>query len=220
VIRVVPDHHHPLVRTGLGLILSVAADMTVVGEAGDGATAIEVVRREQPDIVLLDVRMPVMDGLTAARTLLHAPPTPPWKIIMLTTFDLDEYVYAALTAGASAFLLKDVSPERLVAAIRHTVTGDVLLAPAITHRLVARYAQPTPPTSSRLTALTDREREVLTLIARGLSNAEIAAHLFLGETTVKTHVGRILGKLNLHDRAQAVIAAYESGLIHPGENPT
>jgi DNA-binding NarL/FixJ family response regulator len=212
VIRVVLVDDDAMVRTGLRLILSAAGDIEVVGEAGDGAAGAAVVRRERPDVVLLDVRMPDVDGLAAARDLLGDPAVP-WRVIMLTTFDLDEYVYAALRAGASGFLLKDVPPERLVAAIRQVRDGDVLLAPEITRRLVARYAP--PARSDRLAALTDREREVLELIARGLSNVEIAAALFLGEATVKTHVGRILAKLELRDRAQAVIAAYEAGLVRP-----
>jgi DNA-binding NarL/FixJ family response regulator len=221
VIRVVLVDDDAMVRTGLRLILSGAADLSVVGEAGDGAAAVELVRREQPDVVLMDVRMPVLDGLGAAREILAS--GPPSKIIMLTTFDLDEYVYAAVAAGASGFLLKDVAPEQLVAAVRHAVTGDVLLAPAITRRLVARYAAPprqSGPPDTRLDALTAREREVLALIAAGLSNVEIASRLFLGEATVKTHIGRILSKLELRDRAQAVIAAYESGLVRPGDAAT
>ena len=213
MIRVVLVDDDAMVRTGLRLILSAAPDIEVVGEAADGADGAALVRRVRPDIVLLDVRMPGVDGLAAARDLL-ADPVVPWRVIMLTTFDLDEYVYAALTAGASGFLLKDVPPERLVAAVRQVREGDVLLAPEITRRLVARYA--TPPAASRpdrLAPLTDREREVLALIARGLSNVEIAGALYLGEATVKTHVGRILAKLELRDRAQAVVAAYEAGLV-------
>jgi DNA-binding NarL/FixJ family response regulator len=212
VIRVVVIDDDPFVRTGLGIILNAAPDITVVAEAGDGATGIEVVQRERPEVVLLDIRMPGTDGLTAARTLLAGPA--PWKIIMLTTFDLDEYVYAALQAGASGFLLKDIPPERLVSAVRHVLTGDLLLAPGITTRLVARNTPAgrdggAPP----LANLTTREREVLTLIGQGLSNAEIAARLVLGEATVKTHVSHIFAKLELRDRVQAVIAAYQSGLV-------
>jgi DNA-binding NarL/FixJ family response regulator len=214
VIRVVLVDDDAMVRTGLRLILSAAPDIEVVGEAADGAAASVVVRRERPDVVLLDVRMPGLDGLAATRDLL-ADAAAPWRIVMLTTFDLDEYVYAALAAGASGFLLKDVPPERLVAAVRQVRVGDVLLAPEITRRLVARYAQPRGGPDP-LAPLTDREREVLTLIARGLSNVEIAGALHLGEATVKTHVGRILAKLDLRDRAQAVVAAYEAGLVRPG----
>jgi DNA-binding NarL/FixJ family response regulator len=214
VIRVVLVDDDAMVRTGLRLILSAAPDIEVVGEAADGSAASVVVRRERPDVVLLDVRMPGVDGLTAARDLL-ADAAAPWRVVMLTTFDLDEYVYAALAAGASGFLLKDVPPERLVAAVRQVHDGDVLLAPDITRRLVARYAQPRGGPDP-LAPLTHRERDVLALIARGLSNVEIASALHLGEATVKTHVGRILAKLDLRDRAQAVVAAYEAGLVRPG----
>jgi len=214
VIRVVLVDDDAMVRTGLRLILSAAPDIEVVGEAADGSAASVVVRRERPDVVLLDVRMPGVDGLTAARDLL-ADAAAPWRVVMLTTFDLDEYVYAALAAGASGFLLKDVPPERLVAAVRQVHDGDVLLAPDITRRLAARYAQPRGGPDP-LAPLTDRERDVLALIARGLSNVEIASALHLGEATVKTHVGRILAKLDLRDRAQAVVAAYEAGLVRPG----
>ena len=214
MIRVVLVDDDAMVRTGLRLILSAAPDIEVVGEAADGSAASVVVRRERPDVVLLDVRMPGVDGLTAARDLL-ADAAAPWRVVMLTTFDLDEYVYAALAAGASGFLLKDVPPERLVAAVRQVHDGDVLLAPDITRRLVARYAQPRGGPDP-LAPLTHRERDVLALIARGLSNVEIASALHLGEATVKTHVGRILAKLDLRDRAQAVVAAYEAGLVRPG----
>ncbi|MEV6849193.1 response regulator transcription factor [Actinoplanes sp. NPDC051411] len=204
----------PLVRTGLGIILDAAPDITVVAEAGDGSAAVAVVRRERPDVVLLDVRMPGTDGLTAARTLLAE--RAPWKVIMLTTFDLDEYVYAALQSGASGFLLKDIPPERLVSSIRHVLTGDVLLAPTITTRLVARHCAPAGNgRPERLAGLTAREREVLALIGAGLSNIEIAGRLLLGEATVKTHVGRVFAKLGLRDRVQAVITAYETGLAPP-----
>jgi DNA-binding NarL/FixJ family response regulator len=217
MIRLVLVDDDPMVRTGLRLILSAVNDIRVVGEAADGDAAVNVVRAEQPDVILLDVRMPRVDGLATARNLL-SDPTKPWRIIMLTTFDLDEYVYGALACGASGFLLKDVPPERLIGAIRTVTAGDMLLSPSITQRLVARYARPaTAAAAQRLAALTDRERDVLELIARGLSNAEIATRLYLGEATVKTHLGRVLSKLNLRDRAQAVIAAYESGLVRPGE---
>jgi DNA-binding NarL/FixJ family response regulator len=214
VIRVVVVDDDPLVRTGLGIILNAAPDITVVAEAGNGSTAVDVVRRERPDVVLLDVRMPGMDGLTAARTLLAE--RVPSKIVMLTTFDLDEYVYAALQSGASGFLLKDIPPERLVSSVRHVLTGDVLLAPTITTRLVGRHAAPAGnDRPGRLAGLTAREREVLALIGAGLSNIEIAGRLLLGEATVKTHVGRIFAKLGLRDRVQAVITAYEAGLAPP-----
>jgi DNA-binding NarL/FixJ family response regulator len=220
MIRVVLVDDDPMVRTGLRLILSGAADIVVVGEAADGDEAVTVVHAEQPDVVLLDVRMPGTDGLAAAKRLLadQAGPRLATRVIMLTTFDLDEYVYGAIAVGASGFLLKDVPPERLIAAIRSVAAGDMLLAPTITQRLVARYARPaTPAQASRLDPLTDRERQVLELIARGMSNTEIAARLYLGEATVKTHIGRVLSKLDLRDRAQAVIVAYESGLVRPGE---
>jgi len=193
--------------------LGTLPEVEVVAEATDGEQAIAAVERLQPDVVLMDVRMPNMDGLEATRRVLEQ--APDTRVVMLTTFDLDRYVYAALAAGASGFLLKDVPPERLVAAVRQVRDGDVLLAPEITRRLVARYAQPRGGPDP-LAPLTDREREVLALIARGLSNMEIAAALHLGEATVKTHVGRILAKLDLRDRAQAVVAAYEAGLVRPG----
>jgi DNA-binding NarL/FixJ family response regulator len=216
-LRVVIADDDPMVRTGLALILDAHSDLELAGEAADGEQALAVVAQQRPDIVLLDIRMPRMDGLAAARAML-ARPDPP-RVIMLTTFDLDEYVYAAISAGATGFLLKDASPERLVSAIRHAVTGDTLLAPAITRRLIERYARRNDPAADagQLASLTAREREVLRMIAHGMTNAEIAASLHLGETTIKTHVGRILAKLSLRDRIQAVILAYETGLVQPGE---
>ncbi|MFD6417620.1 response regulator [Streptomyces sp. NPDC060194] len=210
-----------LVRAGFRLILT-ARGIDVVGEAADGAEAVAEVRRLRPDVVLLDIRMPVMDGLAAARRILAE--TPDCRVIMLTTFDLDAYVYAALAAGASGFLLKDVTPAHLAAAVRLVGTGDALLAPSITRRLVERFAPGPGPASGAsapavhrdLAALTPREREVLALLGRGLSNTELAAHLVLSEATVKTHVARIFAKLNLRDRAQAVVLAYETGLVTPG----
>ena len=196
--RVVIADDQELVRTGFRLILS-ARGINVVGEAADGAEAVTAVRRLRADLVLMDVRMPNMDGLEAARHVLTQ--TPGCRVIMLTTFDLDSYVYAALAAGASGFLLKDVTPAHLAAAVRLVDTGDALLAPSITRDL---------------TALTPREREVLTLMGRGLSNAELAQELILSEATVKTHVARIFAKLTLRDRAQAVVLAYETGLVAPG----
>ena len=199
------------------MILEAEADIEVVGEAENGEAAVSVVRRLRPDIVLMDVRMPVMNGLDAARRVLaggaHC------RVIMLTTFDLDDYVYAAVAAGASGFLLKNVTAEQLAASIRLVATGEALLAPSITRRLIARFAsdQRRPPTPhGAVASLTARELEVLKLMARGLSNAELAEALYLGQTTVKSHVGRILTKLGVRDRVQAVVLAYESGLIEPG----
>ncbi|MEU9627211.1 response regulator transcription factor [Streptomyces luteogriseus] len=222
--RVVIADDQELVRTGFRLILT-ARDIKVVGEAADGAEAVEAVRRLRPDVVLLDIRMPNMDGLEAARQILAQ--VPDCRVIMLTTFDLDSYVYAALAAGASGFLLKDVTPAHLAAAVRLIDTGDALLAPSITRRLVERYASTTgrtppgsaPPAVHRdLAVLTPREREVLTLMGKGLSNTELARELTLSEATVKTHVARIFAKLTLRDRAQAVVLAYETGLVAPGES--
>ncbi|MEV7615903.1 response regulator transcription factor [Streptomyces sp. NPDC089799] len=214
--RVVIVDDQALVRTGFRMILT-ADGIEVVGEAPDGDAAVDTVRRTLPDVVLMDVRMPGTDGLEATRRILRdGGPAP--RIIILTTYDLDRYVYAALTAGASGFLLKDVTPEHLAAAVRLVRSGDALLAPAITRRLVERFASADDRTVSLhrdLSALTPRELEVLEALARGLSNAELADRLHLGEATVKTHVARILAKLGLRDRAQAVIAAYETGLITP-----
>ncbi|GGZ01675.1 response regulator [Streptomyces poonensis] len=221
--RVVIADDQELVRTGFRLILT-ARGINVVGEAADGAEAVRAVRRLRPDVVLMDIRMPNMDGLEAARRVLAQ--APGCRVIMLTTFDLDSYVYAALAAGASGFLLKDVTPAHLAAAVRLVDTGDALLAPSITRRLVERHASSagrTAPGSTSLTVhrdlavLTPREREVLTLMGRGLSNAELAQELTLSEATVKTHVARIFAKLTLRDRAQAVVLAYETGLVTPGE---
>jgi DNA-binding NarL/FixJ family response regulator len=208
------------VRTGFRLILT-ARGIEVAGEAGDGAEAVAMCRRLRPDVALLDVRMPVLDGLEAARRILAADPA--CRVLMLTTFDLDRYVYAALAAGASGFLLKDVTPEHLTNAVRLVGTGDALLAPSITRRLVERFAAEDrmpatdPAVHRELAVLTPREREVLTLLGHGLSNAELAAALVLSETTVKTHVARIFAKLSLRDRAQAVVVAYETGLVAPGD---
>ncbi|MFJ9742049.1 response regulator [Streptomyces sp. NPDC101166] len=219
--RVVIADDQELVRTGFRLILT-ARGIDVVGEAGDGAEAVAAVRRLRPDVVLMDIRMPAMDGLEAARRILAQ--APDCRVIMLTTFDLDHYVYAALAAGASGFLLKDVTPAHLAAAVRLVDTGDALLAPSITRRLVERFAPrtgsglATPAVHRDLTALTPREREVLTLMGRGLSNTELAQALTLSEATVKTHVARIFAKLTLRDRAQAVVLAYETGLVSPGES--
>jgi DNA-binding NarL/FixJ family response regulator len=216
-LRVVIADDQALVRTGFRMILN-ARGIEVVGEAADGAEAVEAVRRLAPDVVLMDIRMPTMDGLEATRRILASPTD--CRVLILTTFDLDQYVYAALAAGASGFLLKDVTPEHLAAAVRLVTTGDALLAPSITRRLVERFATPTPaqPAVHRdLAALTPRELEVLTLMGHGLSNAELAAELTLSEATVKTHVARIFAKLTLRDRAQAVVLAYETGLVSPGD---
>ena len=218
-VRVVVADDQALVRTGFRMILT-ADGIDVVAEAATGAEAIDAVRRTRPDLVLMDIRMPVLDGLEATRRILAADADGP-RILMLTTFDVDEYVYAALAAGASGFLLKDVAPEQLIAAVRLVRSGDALLAPSITRRLVERFARGGQQTSAvhrDLASLTPREREVLQLLARGLSNAELAAAFQLSEATVKTHVARILGKLQLRDRVQAVVVAYETGLVAPGES--
>jgi DNA-binding NarL/FixJ family response regulator len=215
-LRVVVADDQALVRTGFRMILT-ADGIEVVGEATNGAEAIDAVRRTRPDVVLMDIRMPEMDGLEATRRILTGASSEP-RVIMLTTFDLDHYVYAALSAGASGFLLKDVTPEHLVAAVRMVRSGDALLAPAITRRLVERFAGRSAETATihrDLSTLTPRELEVLRLLARGLSNAELAADLHLSEATVKTHVARILAKLGLRDRVQAVVVAYETGLVSP-----
>jgi DNA-binding NarL/FixJ family response regulator len=209
-----------LVRAGFRMILEAEEDMEVVGEAADGREAVAEARRLRPDVVLMDVRMPDVDGIEATRRLLSDDGPDP-KIVMLTTFDMDEYVYDALRAGASGFLLKDVPPEQLVAGIRAVASGDALLAPSVTRRVIEEFVR-RPPASVRtlppkLGELTARELEVLKLIARGLSNAEIATELFVSETTVKTHVAHVLMKLDLRDRVQGVVLAYESGLIQPRE---
>ena len=217
-IRVLLVDDQALVRAGFRMILEAEGDMDVVGEAADGTQALTEAHRLKPDVVLMDVRMPELDGIEAARRMLAADGGP--RIVMLTTFDMDEYVYEALRAGASGFLLKDVPPEQLVAGIRAVASGEALLAPAVTKRVIEEFVR-RPPDAVRtappeLAALTDREAEVLTLMARGLSNAEIAKELYVSDTTVKTHVARVLMKLRLRDRVQAVVFAYESGLIQPG----
>ncbi|MFF7988365.1 response regulator [Kitasatospora xanthocidica] len=222
-IRVIIVDDQAMVRAGFAALLNAQTDIDVVGDAADGAQALEVTGRTHPDVVLMDVRMPVMDGLEAARRLLdpavpgaHRP-----KVLMLTTFDVDDYVYEALRAGASGFLLKDAPPADLIAAVRVVAAGEALLAPSVTRRLIEDFARTRPARRHdpkvRLNGLTPRETEVLALIARGLSNQEIAAGLVLAEQTVKTHIGRILAKLDLRDRAQAVVLAYESGLVTPGQ---
>ena len=220
--RVVIADDQTLVRSGFRMILG-AAGIPVVAEAADGAQAVTAVLKHRPDVVLMDIRMPEMDGLEATRRILTARAGDGCRIIILTTFDLDQYVYAALTAGASGFLLKDVTPEQLVAAVRMVRSGDALLAPSITRRLVERFAPQhaaAPSLHRDLSELTPRELEVLQLLARGLSNAELAAHLTLSEATVKTHVARILAKLQLRDRVQAVVLAYETGLAAPARDPS
>ncbi|GAA1709045.1 response regulator [Streptomyces yatensis] len=223
-IKVIIVDDQAMVRAGFAALLAAQSDIDVVGEAPDGREGVEVSRRTHPDVVLMDVRMPEMDGLEAARQLLdpprgviHRP-----KVLMLTTFDVDDYVYEALRAGASGFLLKDAPPADLISAVRVVAAGEALLAPSVTRRLIADFARQRPAPrrdgpSSRRGGLTPRETEVLELIARGLSNQEIAESLVLAEQTVKTHIGRVLAKLGLRDRAQAVIFAYESGLVTPGQ---
>ena len=209
-----------LVRGGFRLILN-SAGIPVVAEASDGKEAVAAALKYRPDVMLMDIRMPEMDGLEATRRILASRPGQDMRIIILTTFDLDQYVYAALAAGASGFLLKDVSPEHLIGAVQLVRSGDALLAPSITRRLVERFAGQQPalalaPADGDLSALTPRELEVLGLIARGLSNSELASALTVSEATVKTHVARILTKLQLRDRVQAVVLAYETGLVSPG----
>jgi len=218
VIRVLIADDQALVRGGVRMIVEAQTDMEVVGEAQDGGEAIELALRAQPDVVLMDVRMPSVDGIEAARRLL-ADPRAAAAILVLTTFDQDEVVYEALRAGAAGFLLKSAPPERLVAAIRTVAAGDALLAPEITRRMIEEYVRRprrSGASGAPLAELTDREAEVLALIGRGLSNAEIAGALVLTEGTVKTHVNRVFRKLRLRDRAQAVVVAYESGLVEPG----
>jgi DNA-binding NarL/FixJ family response regulator len=217
--RVLIADDQALVRAGFRMILDTQDDIQVVGEACDGEEAVSRQRCLRPDVVLMDIRMPVLDGLEATRRIL-SDENHGCRVVMLTTFDLDEYVYAALRSGASGFLLKDVEPEQLIAAVRQVAVGDALLAPSITRRLVERFARPretrqiNPTTVSTLTA---REDEVLRLMARGMSNGEIAHELVLSEATVKTHVARVFHKLDLRDRAQAVVFAYEAGLVSVGD---
>ncbi len=207
----------PLIRTGFRMVISAEADMEVVGEAGNGAEALEEVERHSPDVVLMDIRMPVMDGIEATRRIADA--RIPTRVLILTTFDLDEYAFAGLHAGASGFLLKDVPPQELISAIRSVAAGDAVVSPRITRELLNRYATTLPTGTSQeggpLDELTAREREVLFEMANGLSNSEIAERLYLSEATVKTHVTRILGKLQLRDRVQAVIYVYRHGLRRP-----
>jgi DNA-binding NarL/FixJ family response regulator len=220
VIRVVVADDQALVRSGFAVLLRSAEGIEVVGEAANGAEAVDLVKLERPDVILMDIRMPDMDGLEATRRITGDDATAATRVLILTTFDLDEYVFEALRAGASGFLLKDTLPEELLAAVRVVADGDALLAPKVTRRLIERFAQqpadavavPNPG----LDALTEREREVLGCVARGLSNAEIAEDLFMSHATAKTHVSRLLTKLGARDRAQLVMLAYESGVVVPG----
>jgi len=217
-ISVVVADDQALVRGGFSVLLRSADDIDVVGEAGDGAEAVEITLRERPDVVLMDIRMPVIDGIEATRRIIADPRTASTRILIVTTFDLDEYVYDGLRAGASGFLLKDTRPEALLDAVRVVASGEALLAPSITRRLIEEFT--TRPAAAvqpaALDSLTDREREVLVLVARGMSNAEIAETLYMSPATSKTHVSRLLTKLDARDRAQLVMRAYESGLVTPG----
>ena len=212
-ILIADDQH--LVRTGFRLIIDLEPDMEVVGEAVDGVEAVRAAQELRPDLVLMDIRMPQLDGLEATRRVVALDPAP--RVLILTTFDLDEYVFDGMRAGASGFLLKEVPREQLIAGIRMVHAGDALVAPSITRRLVERFTTaPAPGRAARPAGLTERELEILELLGRGLSNAEIAGRLFIGEATVKTHVARVLAKLDLRDRVQAVVYAYEHGLVVPG----
>jgi DNA-binding NarL/FixJ family response regulator len=216
-VRILLADDQPLLRTGFRMVLGAEGDLDVVAEAGDGVEAVELSRRLLPDVVLMDIRMPRMDGVAATRAIVDA--RLPVRVLVLTTFDLDEYVVGALRAGASGFLAKDVPAEELISAIRTIAGGDAVVAPRILRRLLDRFAallpDPAATPAAALDALTDREREVLVQVARGLSNAEIATVLSVSETTIKTHVGHVLTKLRLRDRVQAVVLAYESGLVRP-----
>ena len=229
MISVLLADDQPLLRRGFRMILEAEPGLTVAGEAGDGAEAVELAGRVRPDVVLMDIRMPGTDGIEATRRITAAEPGV--RVLVLTTFDLDEYAFGALRAGASGFLLKDVRPHELVAAVRTVASGDAVVSPRVTRRLLEEYAQQLPDGDAavdadadrasrypQLSSLTEREREVLAVVAQGLSNTEIAASLFVSETTVKSHVGRILAKLGLRDRVQIVVLAYESGLVRPGKS--
>jgi DNA-binding NarL/FixJ family response regulator len=221
VIRVGLADDQPLIRDGLRYQLGLEPDIEVVGVAGDGEQAVALALAERPDVLVMDIRMPVLDGIAATRRLVEHPHAPPTRVLVLTTFHLDEYVYGALRAGASGFLLKDATPEQLVDAVRTVAAGEALLSPTVTTRLIADFVRrppSAPAAGARAAALTEREREVLLLVARGWSNAELAEHLCVSPATVKTHVSRILGKLDLHDRAQLVVFAYEAGLVVAGGN--
>jgi len=219
-IRVLLVDDQALIRAGFRMILEAEEDLEVVGECADGTQAIDSVKRFSPDVVLMDIRMPEMDGIEATRRIVGGDGETPVKVLMLTTFDLDEYVYDALRAGASGFLLKDVPADQLVAGIRLVAQGDALLAPSVTRRLIVEFSRSSRGRGERpagLDELTPREVEVFRLLARGMSNAEIAAELIVSETTVKTHVARVLMKLGVRDRVQAVVLAYESGVVAPGD---
>ena len=219
MIHILIADDHELVRSGLRTMLDTQDDLDVIGEAPDGIAAIELAYTLRPDVIVMDIRMPRLDGIEATRRIL-AQTSPPPKILVLTTFDLDEYVWEALRAGAGGFLLKDAAPTQIADAVRSVASGESIMAPAVTRRLIERFVRTPPPgtstQSARFAELTERELEVVALIARGLSNREIAARLFLSEATVKTHVTRALGKLGLRDRVQAVVLAYETGLVEPG----
>jgi DNA-binding NarL/FixJ family response regulator len=220
MIRVLIADDQGMVRTGFSVFLGAQSDIEVVGEAADGAEAVRKAAELRPDVILMDVRMPVLDGLAATRQILGGGAEDAPKVLVLTTFDLDDYVYEALRAGASGFLLKDASAQQLAEAVRVVARGDALLAPGITKRLISEFARlgaPRAPTRASLAGLTERETEVLSLVAHGLSNSEIAAGLVVSEQTVKTHLGRILSKLRLRDRAQAIVYAYETGLVTIGD---
>jgi DNA-binding NarL/FixJ family response regulator len=220
MIRTLVVDDQPLVRAGLQSIFQHVDDISVVGEASDGRSALQLARIERPDVILMDIRMPIMDGLEATRMITNDPDLDGVRVLILTTFDLDEYVYAALQAGASGFLLKDAPPERIFDAVRVITAGEALLAPAATRRLIESFLDQQvtarPDAVRALATLTDREREVLALVGRGMSNAEISDQLVVSEATTKTHVSRAMAKLAARDRAQLVVLAYEGGLVHPG----
>ncbi|MEU9284664.1 response regulator transcription factor [Streptomyces sp. NPDC048275] len=221
MIRVLLADDEDLMRAGLRMMLGTQPDTTVVGEATDGREAVRLAGATAPDVVLMDIRMPLLDGVSATRAIVDASVNGMPKVLVLTTFELDEYVFAAVRAGAGGFLLKRSAPETLIEGIRTLAAGEALLGPSVTRRLLAEFARttpaaPPPEVTRRLSRLTDREREVLLLLGRGLSNAEIAARLHVGEATVKTHVGRVLDKLSLRDRVHAVVFAFDHGLVRPG----